>query len=202
MATHADRRNRATRILPIALVALLVPAGCGTSKTVEIDAPVEIVWAYVGDSKNASEWSVYFDHITPLPGAPDGLVDSLRRCYRRGDETGIAWDERVARVEEFRLRELHTFAVRGFKDELFNQAEYSVIQRFEPLPGGRTRLTFSSTLLKPRSWSALMRFGDARAEAERVVGLNLANIAAAAEARYRGLPFRRPHPYEPIHVWD
>ncbi|MBI4345991.1 MAG: SRPBCC family protein [Elusimicrobia bacterium] len=190
------------RVLPSALVALLLPAGCGTSNSVEIDAPVELVWAYVGDSRNAAEWSVYFDHITPLPGEPDGRAGSRRRCYRRADETGIAWDERVERVEEFRLREIHTFAVRGFRDPLLNEAEYRVLQRFEPLPGGRTRLSFDSVLLRPRSWNAWTTFGSAKAEAERVVGLNLANIAAAVEARYRGVAYSRPHPYEPAHLWD
>ena len=39
-------------------------------RAVTIRAPLGAVWAYVGESARAAEWSVYFDHIAPLPTSP------------------------------------------------------------------------------------------------------------------------------------
>lgn len=174
---------------------------------VEIDAPLGAVWAYAGDSRRATEWSVYFDHIRPLPESPvpDGHVGALRRCFRRADETGVTWDEEVvARLPE-RYREIRTYALRGFRplvQAVVAGTQYRVAQHYEALGPERTRLTFSTALRRPDVAPARWAFGAVAGEVVRVFRINLENIGAAVEAAHRGEPYARPHPYEPDHRWD
>ena len=175
--------------------------------TVAIEAPVEAVWAYVGDSRRAAEWSVYFDHIAPLDEspAPDGAVGSLRRCYRRADRRGARWDEEVVAREPLRYRQIRTYALRGFRpvaQGLSTGAEFRVEQHYEADGPDRTRLTFATALSRPALPAAAWVFGRFASEVVRVFALNLENIKAAVEAQERGVPYRRPHAYEPAHVWD
>ena len=174
---------------------------------VEIDAPMDAVWAYVGDSGRASEWSVYFDHISPLPQSPvpDGQVGALRRCYRRADEAGVTWDEEVMALDHHRARGIRTYALRGFRplvQDAVGWTQYQVAQHYEELGGERTRLTFSTDLLRPGLPPARWLFGAFADEVIRIFRLNLENIAAAIEAEQRGEAYVRPHPYEPVHSWD
>ncbi len=183
------------------LLTLLLLSACETGREVVIEAPIEAVWEYVGDSRNAAEWSVYFDHITPLPGGPDGGVGALRRCYRHADETGNRWDEVVVELQPQTYRQIRTYGLHGFPPE-FGQPEFRVHQRFTKLGPNRTRLEFASELIKPRDPISLARFVTKVGEGNRVIGLNLENIKAAVEARHRGQPYQRPHPWEPQHPWD
>ena len=174
---------------------------------VEIAAPLDDVWAYVGDSGRAGEWSVYFDHIAPLPESPvpDGRVGALRRCYRRADETGVTWDEEVVALDPMRYREIRTYDLRGFRPVLQAGAtftEYCVGQHYEALGPERTRLTFSTDLRRPDLGLARWAFGRTAPEVVRIFRLNLENIQAAVEAAHRGEPYDRPHPYEPTNPND
>jgi len=175
---------------------------------VEIAAPVEAVWAYVGDSGRADEWSVYFDHISPLPESPvpDGRVGALRRCFRRADETGVWWDEEVVALRPQTHREIRTYALRGFRwplQVLAGRVTYRVGQDYEALGPERTRLTFSTELRSPDVAPARWLFGRLLAgEVVRIFRLNLENIRAAVEAAHRAVPYDRPHPYEPANDWD
>jgi hypothetical protein len=148
--------------------------------SVVIAAPVERVWRYVGDSANAREWSVYFDHITSLPGPADGQVGALRRCFRRADESGKRWDERVTEVVALRRRAIHVFALTGFRPRSANAHEYDVWQVYEPLEGGGTRLTFGSAP-SSTSRSARVQWLASRGRAKRTFARNLENIRAALE---------------------
>ncbi len=51
--------------------------------TITIDAPVDSVFVFLGNSDNASRWSVYVDHITTLnsDSFADGTVGCRRRCF-------------------------------------------------------------------------------------------------------------------------
>jgi hypothetical protein len=65
--------------------------------SVLIDAPADSVYAYLGNSDNAGQWSVFVDHIAVLnaDSIPDGQPGSRRRCYQQADQKGIWWDETV-----------------------------------------------------------------------------------------------------------
>jgi hypothetical protein len=187
---------------PVALGALLLFSSCEIAPGIEIKAPAEEVWAYMADSSHAREWSVYFDHITVLSGQAGLGVGSVRRCFRRANEQGIFWDEKVTGLEPGRLRVLRTYNVTGFKTAIYNEAEYDVFQRFEPLANGHTRLTLASALVKPRTlkgwWNAILSMG----EAKRIIDYNLDNIAAEIEAIHEHRVPARVHPYEEHQRWD
>mgnify|MGYP000754414534 CR=1 FL=1 len=184
-----------------------VPAPFRHAETMEIQAPLEDVWTYAGDSLRATEWSVYFDHISLLPGSPvpDGQVGALRRCYRRADESGVTWDEEVVALAPMAYREIRTYALRGFRplmQDVVGWTQYRVAQNYEALGAERSRLTFSTDLLRPGLPPARWLFGAFADEVVRTFRLNLENIAAAIEADQRGEAYVRPHPYEPSHSWD
>src|ERR1041384_7916907 len=65
------------------------------SNTIEISAPVDSVFAFLGNSANASRWSVFVNHITPIniDSVADGKVGSRRKCYCNADESGKKWEE-------------------------------------------------------------------------------------------------------------
>lgn len=183
-------------------IFLFTLIACEKKESVIINAPIEAVWAYVGDSDNAKEWSVYFSHIKPISG-PDGQVGGVRRCFRRSDETKNRWDEKTLELKPMTYRKIHTYALHGFPDESFNSAEFHVHQRFEESADKKSvTLSFGSELLKPHDPISLVRFIWHSGEVSRVIGLNLQNIKEAIESRYQNRPYVRPHPYEEVHAWD
>lgn len=148
-----------------------------------------------------AEWSVYFDHITPMPGSPDGGVGAKRRCYCRQDESGNTWDEDTVEVRAPHYRQIRTYNLQGFPAG-FEVAQFRVHQRYTALSPTQTRLEFASELLRPDDWWSRVRFITKVREANRVIQLNLENIKVAVEARQSGTAYTRPHPWEPKHVWD
>jgi len=86
------------------------------SNTVIIQAPVALVFDYLGNSDNASRWSVFVNHISTLNDnlVPDGAVGSLRRCYVNSDETGMRWDEETVQVLANQKRRLTIFNLKDF----------------------------------------------------------------------------------------
>lgn len=107
-----------------------------------VQAPVDTVFAYIGNSENAATWSVFVDHITPIntDKFPDGKVGCIRRCYTRADEKGATWDEEIQIVEKNKRRRLSIFNLQGFTvkaDHLLTEQHYAV------LDNKRTRLTFT-----------------------------------------------------------
>ncbi len=84
--------------------------------SIEIKQPVEKVFAYLGNSKNASNWSIYVDHITALntDKIPDGAIGSTRRCFKEKNEQGIIWDEDIVEVIPNKKRRLSIYNAKGF----------------------------------------------------------------------------------------
>jgi hypothetical protein len=179
----------------LCLTAVLLPA-CSISDSLLIDAPVEEVWTYVSASENAGEWSVYFHHITPLPGATDGEVGSIRRCFRTHAEIdGVWWDELVLEIRPYRYRRILSFNAHGFPDSTLNSGEFYVHQTYQPVGPDRTRLTFAAEQLRPTGPLMRARFYRPAREGKRIFRLNLENIKAAIEASRAGRPYERIHPY-------
>jgi len=86
-------------------------------ETVTINASAEEVFAYLGNSANAEEWSVFVDHIEALNAdqVPDGQIGSKRRCYQNADEvTDAIWDEEILLVEQDKQRRLLCYNMEGF----------------------------------------------------------------------------------------
>jgi hypothetical protein len=184
-----------------------VPAPFAYAHAVDIEAPLDAVWTYAGDSGRATEWSVYFDHIAPLPESPvpDGAVGALRRCYRRADQRGVTWDEEVTAVELHRFRAIRTYALRGFHplvQPAAGRTEYRVAQHYEALRPERTRLTFSTALAQPDVAPARWLFARTASDVVRIFRLNLENLQAAVETAHQGEAYVRPHAYEPAHPMD
>ena len=110
--------------------------------TVTINAPVDTVFNYLGNSDNAQNWSVYVDHITTTNAEkiPDGEVGSERRCFVETDETGIIWDERTTEVVPNIKRQLVIYNLQGLPmiaDNLATEQLYTKINEKQ------TKLSFT-----------------------------------------------------------
>jgi hypothetical protein len=79
--------------------------------TVSINVPACKVYNYLGNSDNASKWSAFVDHITPLNAElfKDGEVGSIRRCFKNKDESGMFWDEETLINEKNKIRQLSVY---------------------------------------------------------------------------------------------
>lgn len=108
--------------------------------SIEINAPVDSVFTYLGKSARASDWSVYVDHITPLNlnQHKDGEVGCKRRCFTKKDESDERWDEVILEVQKNKRRRL----------SVFNQQNFSMVashllteQHYEKINSKQTKLT-------------------------------------------------------------
>lgn len=120
--------------------------------SIEIDAPADTVYAYLGNSANAAQWSVWIDHITPLNTdvVPDGEVGSLRRCFQNTHERGLRWDEEILVEEQGHRRRLSIFNLVDFPMEATGLATEQI---YRTLPGNSTNLTFTVFYLNtPTPW--------------------------------------------------
>jgi Polyketide cyclase / dehydrase and lipid transport len=108
----------------------------------EIAAGADSVFAYLGDSRHAGQWSGFVDHITPLnaDSVADGAPGSRRRCFCKRDETGRRWDETVLEAVPGKLRRFAIHDLVGFSAASDHLA---TDQMYETLPGGNCRLTFT-----------------------------------------------------------
>lgn len=152
-------------------------------ESVEIAAPCERVHAYLGDSHNARDWSVFVDHITPLNDdvVPDGAEGSLRRSFRNADETGMRWDERLELVEPLRRR-LTVYGVTGLPLPP-TDGDLLTEQIYEPLGADACRLSFTLFLRDEASVrdAALMHLVAWPTAA--IFGSNIENVKRLVEAR-------------------
>lgn len=110
--------------------------------SIEINVPADSVFTYLGNSKNARDWSSYVDHIAPLnPNeVQDGNRGAKRRCFKEANEKGIIWDEEIVEVVPNKKRRLTIYDLHGFS----LQAEgLQTEQIYEVLNDHKMRLTFS-----------------------------------------------------------
>ncbi|MGB0862905.1 MAG: SRPBCC family protein [Saprospiraceae bacterium] len=135
-------------------------------QTIIIDASVEEVFSYLGNSDNARDWSVFVDHIRAINGDEvlDGEVGSIRRCFVRANEKGILWDERITEVVLGKKRQLTVDNLENFPitaqnlatEQLYkrvneNQCELSFTlfyKNAEPTWGEYFKTTFAAYLIK------------------------------------------------------
>ena len=112
------------------------------SHQVFIHRSVQQVFDYLGNSKNASNWSVYVDHITTLNTNEhqDGTVGSKRRCFKNKNEKGIYWDETILNVIPQKERSLSIYNLNGFSVVTSHLVTY---QHYERIDKNNTRLKFS-----------------------------------------------------------
>ncbi len=186
-------------LFPLLGISFLLGA-CTAGKSVVINAPIEKVWEYASDSTKAKDWSIYFDHISPMPqlsnGIPDGQVGSVRRCFRRADETGMYWDEDVVEVRPPFYRQIKTYNTHGHHEAKLNEIEYKVEQLYEKIDDQHTRLTFQAQVSKGMDLKAMYYMLRDFQEGTRILQFNLENIKARIESD------TRPHPYETTLKWD
>lgn len=119
--------------------------------SIDIERPPSEVFDYLGNSANASEWSVFVDHITPLytNQVPDGHLGSKRRCFRNSNEKGMIWDEEIVEYEENRLRTLTIYNLQNFR---FSTTDLYTKQIYKNNVDA-TKLTFG--LYKQRSQTSI-----------------------------------------------
>lgn len=152
------------------------------SESIEIDAPVSMVYQYLGNSDHARDWSVFVDHISPLnpQEIADGLPGSKRRCFTNESEDGVRWDEEIIEARMDSLRTLTIYNLVGFS----LTAEGLVTnQLYEALPGKSTLLTFTLHFGEkdPRIGEAL-KTHIASPKVSRIFRQNLLNIKSILEA--------------------
>lgn len=186
------------------LLAIICLTSCVIEESIEINAPIEKVWDYISDNSKAREWSVYFHHISSLPGIEDGAVGSNRRCFRSEDESGIYWDEMVLETTLLKYREILAYNFNGFEKEVFNNALFFVHQNLSDLGNNKTMLTFSTEKIRPESVLNSLDYISAKGETEKIFKLNLTNIREAIEAGLNSREYKRKHPYLKIgeHKFD
>lgn len=112
------------------------------SHTITIEAPVDSVFKFLGNSGNASRWSVYVDHIVPLNGNQfkDGVSGSRRRCYCNPDKSGTRWDELITEVAPNLKRQLLIYNMQDFP---MTATGLATEQLYQSLPNKQTLLTFT-----------------------------------------------------------
>jgi hypothetical protein len=161
------------------------------STTVRINAPVSVVWKYASDSTKANDWSIYFDHISPLPGIPDGKIGALRRCFRNKDETGPYWDEVTTESVPETRRQITTYGLKNFPMNFVTSDQYVFVrQLYKAVDANTTEMTFQTRTSPSRTWMGRLAFWISKGETERIFLANLENIKANIE----GKP--RLHPWE------
>lgn len=174
-----------------------------TTYSIEIDAPVEEVWNFLSDNRNAKGWSVIFDHIAPMASSPvpEGQIGALRRCYRNDDQQGFFWDEKTLTTEPYRYRSLRTFNISNTSWDFFENFQFTAHQTYEDLGNNKTRLTFSGDLDDYKKYSISERFvfWVTQFEGERIFRLNLENIKAMLEQK---TSYIRPNPWEENSPFD
>ena len=160
--------------------------------SVIINASLEDVWEYASDSTKASEWSVYFDHISPIPGIEDGKKGSLRRCFRMASEEGARWDEMTLEVVPLESRKIVTFNFFGFDRNRLLKGKYVFVrQLFRRIDDHRTEMTFQTQLPSKSGFISRIAFNSVREETREIFEQNLKNIKFAVEGKPRLYPWKK-----------
>jgi uncharacterized protein YndB with AHSA1/START domain len=149
--------------------------------TVEINAPVDSVFNFLGNSKNASKWSVFVNHLTTLnaDSFPDGTVGSRRRCFRSKDETGVQWDELITEKTVNQKRQLVIYNMKNFSIAADHLATEQI---YEKTADNKCRLTLTVFFknAEPSLWEKFKMYFAAY-KIKSVFEGNMANIKRIVE---------------------
>lgn len=154
-------------------------------ESVIINKPISEVWNYVSDSRNAIHWSVYFHHISPIPGkVNDGQIGSVRRCFRNEHEKGAFWDEEVLAVDNEKSRVILSFNFSGY---YWTNSSFKTLvqQKYESLPENKTKLTFMTRPNFDMNFIDKFVFFFSKAHVTEIFKLNLENIKSQIEEQKR-----------------
>jgi hypothetical protein len=152
--------------------------------SVDIDAPAKDVFNFLGNSANASKWSVFVDHINPLnnDSIPDGKTGSTRRCFCNANEKGTQWDEVITEVIPGRKRQILIYNMKEFS---MSEDGLATEQLYESTVPGKTRLTFT-VFYKDREpgITALLKTYIAAYRIKSIFRENMINIKNIVEQNY------------------
>jgi uncharacterized protein YndB with AHSA1/START domain len=151
--------------------------------TVRIEAPAESVFAYLGNSDNAAEWSVFVDHISPINAVKDGQVGSVRRCFTQADEKGATWDELITEVVLNKKRQLTIFNLVNFPMTGNNLATEQIYQTT-----GAKSCTLTFTVFFKDAKPTVFEYFKIKIAAYKIASIfekNLNNIKQIVEKKYK-----------------
>ena len=146
-----------------------------------IEAPVDSVFQFMGNSAYAAKWSIFVDHISTLnpKEVTDGKVGSRRRCFCAADEKGRQWDEVISVVEKNKKRQLLIYNLVDFPmvaDGLKTE------QLYAKLGENKTKLTLTLFYQKDNpSIGEWFKTKVGAYEIRRIFAGNLANIKKIIE---------------------
>lgn len=175
-------------IIVLVVIALFAQAQryVSAESSIIIAADPQTVWNFLSDNRNAHGWSVFFDHISPLPGQfAEGTVGSIRRCYRNADEHGISWDEKTVHTEPYKFRLIYGYNIQGIKSDIIKNYRFNAYQYYEDLGGGKTKLTLKGDLSNWKEYGFVDRFVYwlSSFDVERAFKYNLTNIRDMIEQK-------------------
>lgn len=177
-------------VLGLGIISVIVLSPFGNKKdfnyklvihSVEINAPVDSVYHFLGKSSNAAKWSVFVHHIDPLNSdqVPDGKVGCRRRCFKNANEQGLQWDEEITVSDPNRRRQLTIF---NMKDFSIRADGLATEQLYEPIAGNKTRLSFTLFYLNEKpTLPALLKTYVSAFKVKRIYRKNMANIKRIIE---------------------
>lgn len=153
--------------------------------SITIKAPVQTVFHYLGNSANASRWSVFVDHIIPLNAneVPDGTPGSRRRCFQNSNEQGLQWDELITIVERDKRRQLTIYNMNDFPIQAEGLATEQLYKSISP---AETELTFTLFYLSgPPAIMDNLKMYFAAYKVKRIYRDNMDNIKRFVEALHQ-----------------
>lgn len=138
-------------LLIIGFTAMIIcsPFGCHKDfnyklvvHSMEINAPADSIYSFLGKSSNASKWSVFVNHIIPLNSneVPDGRVGCKRRCFKFADEKGLQWDEEIRVADLNKRRRLTIYNMVDFDMKAEGLATEQIYDAISP---NITKLSFT-----------------------------------------------------------
>ena len=153
-------------------------------ETIKINAPTKQVYQYLGNSKNASEWSAFVSHIIPLNGEKfkDGTIGSIRRCFKNKNEEGETWDEEITINESNQRRRLTVYNLKNFPiscNGLLTEQLYKSISK------NQCQLSFSLFLNEKAGILEHLKMYYASYQISKIFRKNLENIKRFNESKYR-----------------
>lgn len=153
--------------------------------SVEINAPADSIYSFLGKSSNASKWSVFVNHIVPLNTneVPDGKVGCKRRCFQHADEKGLQWDEKITVADKNKRRQLTIFNMVDFGMKAEGLATEQI---YEPISPTKTKLSFTLFYINNNpSLIDLLKTYFSGFEVKSIYERNMANIKSIIETGHK-----------------